>query len=597
MNLNLQINNLLKKFETSNKFETYKELEKIFKKNKNNNLLRYNLAVIQQKLNLNEEAKSNYNYLIKLEKNLKSMINLYNIYFIEERYYEALKLINNILKIQKIENIHKDKAFACLKLNDIKESKEICAHYLNKNNKDIVCLNILGQCFFAEGNFKQAIKIFNDILGVDSRNLSALNSLGRIYHEKRDTKKAEKFFLAALKIDDLSFQVINNIAGYYREEGKSNKAIEYYQKAISINPNNSYIYNNLSKTYFDLNRHDDAKENSFKALELKPNDGDVQKTLSFIYLKEHDYENGWNYFDGRLSLNDFVIKNENINRLNKKLFIKKVINKSTSNFLIVREQGVGDEILYGSMYGDVLKNIKNVTIECDPRLLNLFKRSFSEYSNRFVELGNISNEDNKLEKIDYVLYAGSLGKFYRKDLTNFTSKPFIKVDEEKYTNIQNKLLKYKNKYNIGVSWKSFNNRYASDKSLYLSDLKDVFKLPSCNVFNLQYGDVLDEINNFNNNNNNKNKLLNIDGLDLYNDFEGIASLLKSLDIFITVSNSTAHLAGSLGVKTLLIKPNNYALFHYWNQKNNRTPWYGSVELIERESFLKGTINFKNYLNL
>ena len=83
MNLNLQINNLLKKFETSNKFETYKELEKIFKKNKNNNLLRYNLAVIQQKLNLNEEAKSNYNYLIKLEKNLKSMINLYNIYFIE----------------------------------------------------------------------------------------------------------------------------------------------------------------------------------------------------------------------------------------------------------------------------------------------------------------------------------------------------------------------------------------------------------------------------------------------------------------------------------------------------------------------------------
>ena len=54
MNLNLQINNLLKKFETSNKFETYKELEKIFKKNKNNNLLRYNLAVIQQKLNLND---------------------------------------------------------------------------------------------------------------------------------------------------------------------------------------------------------------------------------------------------------------------------------------------------------------------------------------------------------------------------------------------------------------------------------------------------------------------------------------------------------------------------------------------------------------
>ena len=122
----------------------------------------------------------------------------------------------------------------------------------------------------------------------------------------------------------------------------------------------------------------------------------------------------------------------------------------------------------------------------------------------------------------------------------------------------------------------------------------MFKIPNCNVFNLQYGDVLDEINNFNNK---KNKLMKIEDLDLYNDFEGVAEFLKSLDIFVTISNSTAHLAGSLGVKTILIKPNNYALFHYWNQKNNKTPWYNCVELIDRESFLKGSINLENYLNL
>ena len=86
-------------------------------------------------------------------------------------------------------------------------------------------------------------------------------------------------------------------------------------------------------------------------------------------------------------------------------------------------------------------------------------------------------------------------------------------------------------------------------------------------------------------------------LDLNNDFESIASLLKSLDIFITISNSTAHLAGSLGVKTLLIKPDNYALFHYWNQNSNKTPWYNSVELIDRQSFLNGSINLQKYLNL
>ena len=594
MNLNLQINNILRKFESGNKLKNYKELEKIFKKNKDNNLLRYNLAVIQQKLNLNKEAKLNYNYLIKVEKNVKAMINLYNIYFLEEKYYDALKVIEDILKIQQFDNVHKDKAFANLKLNNIKISREICDYYLGKNNKDIVCLNILGQCFLAEGSFDSSIKIFKNVLSIDPNNLSALNSLGRIYHEKRDAEKAEIFFLKALRIKGDSYHIINNLAGFYREEGKSNKAIKYYSKAITLNPNNPYIYNNLSKTYFDLNKHEDAKKNSFKALDLKPEDGDVQKTLSFIFLKDHDYENGWKYFDGRLKLNEFIKKNENVEKLNKKLFRKNFLENSKSKFLVVREQGVGDEILYASMYGDLLRNIDNIIIECDPRLLNLFKRSFPEYSNNFVKLGSVSNEDYKFEKIDYVLYAGSLGKYFRKNLKNFINVPYLKVDEKKYKEIQNKLLKYKNKNNIGISWKSFNNRYSSDKSLDLDNFEDLFKLPNCNVFNLQYGNVLDEINKFNNK---ENRLLNVEDLDLNNDFESIASLLKSLDIFITISNSTAHLAGSLGVKTLLIKPDNYALFHYWNQNSNKTPWYNSVELIDRQSFLNGSINLQKYLNL
>ena len=81
------------------------------------------------------------------------------------------------------------------------------------------------------------------------------------------------------------------------------------------------------------------------------------------------------------------------------------------------------------MYGDLLKKIENVTIECDPRLLNLFKRSFPQYNDNFVELGSISNNDYELEKIDYVLYAGSLGRYYRKSLKNFVNEAFLTVDQ------------------------------------------------------------------------------------------------------------------------------------------------------------------------
>ena len=161
--------------------------------------------------------------------------------------------------------------------------------------------------------------------------------------------------------------------------------------------------------------------------------------------------------------------------------------------------------------------------------------------------------------------------------------------------MQSRLSIYKKKFKIGLSWKSFNNRYAIDKSLSLKDFENLFNLTDCDIFNLQYGDVKDEIYEFNKDS--KNKLLTVKDIDLYNDFESIASLLKSLDLFITISNSTAHLAGSLGVKTILIKPENYALFHYWNQKTNRTPWYNSINLIEKNKLQGEAKVLNNFLNI
>ena len=74
------------------------------------------------------------------------------------------------------------------------------------------------------------------------------------------------------------------------------------------------------------------------------------------------------------------------------------------------------------------------------------------------------------------------------------------------------------------------------------------------------------------------KIITLKELDLFNDFEAISIILKKLKLFISVSNSTAHLAGALGVETWLIKPAQHAVFHYWNQPDNKTPWYKSIKL-------------------
>ena len=232
------------------------------------------------------------------------------------------------------------------------------------------------------------------------------------------------------------------------------------------------------------------------------------------------------------------------------------------------------------MYGDLLEKNKNVTFECDKRLIPLFQYSFNQsYKDKFINLGSISNYEHKLKNYDFVLYAGSLGKFFRNNLNLFPTTPYLNVEQKLINQTKYKVAELKNKFSIGISWKSFKNRYAREKSLELEELINIFKTPNCNFINIQYGDVNEEINNFSSKY--KIEITTIKDLDLYKNLVSVAGLLKNLDLFITVSNSTAHLAGALGVKTLLIKPHNHATYHYWNQPTSKTPWYSSVILIDK----------------
>ena len=579
MNYSNEINKALRDFSEGNKIVAYKKLKKIFKLNKNNDQLRFNLAIIADELNFKKEAIDNYKFLINKNNHYKSKINLYVLYIKESNYSSALSIIDEIItNSPKTENIIKDKAFILYKLKKYDESIQICLKQLNKK-RDINILNILGLNYFSKNEFVKSEKVFNEALSIDKNNVFILNSLGRMYHEKRDSKNAEKYLLKAYKLKHDSYEIINNLAGFYREEGKYNKAIKLYLQALKIDTENPVIINNLAKVYFDINELDLAKKYCFKALNLDKNDGNIQKIISLIYLREQNYKKGWSYFDGRLKLSDFIEKNSSVINIRNKLLYDNKLNKKLK-ILVLREQGVGDEILYGTMYNDLLKSCKDVTIECDKRLKSIFCNSFPKYKNCFIDYGKISLNKELLEKYDVAIYAGSLGKFFRNKIEDFGSGHYLFAREELINETKTELESFKGKFNIGISWKSFKNRYSNEKSLTLEDLNNVFETKNCNFINLQYGNIDDEIKYFNNKFN-KN-IITLKNLDLTNDFDKLASVLKNLDLFVSVSNSTAHLAGSLGVKTLLIRPKNHAIFHYWNQPGNNTPWYEKIKFLDKK---------------
>ena len=117
-----------------------------------------------------------------------------------------------------------------------------------------------------------------------------------------------------------------------------------------------------------------------------------------MLLSLQRYSEAWLLHEGRLKLDEFTFKNSHFDNIKQKLWNQKKINQD-DKILIIKEQGVGDEIIFSSMYPDLLKQFPNAVIETDPRLISLFKRSFkiNKQVNTFVEYSFYSKSKIEIE--------------------------------------------------------------------------------------------------------------------------------------------------------------------------------------------------------
>ena len=182
-------------------------------------------------------------------------------------------------------------------------------------------------------------------------------------------------------------------------------------------------------------------------------------------------------------------------------------------------------------------------------------------------------------------------KYFRKTESDFNHTPYIKSLDELDKKFKSILDNFNPKKKIGISWKSVFNIYGGLKSLELSNFKKLFSQERIFI-NLQYGDSLEEVNQLKERGLN---LYNFNNIDLFNDFDSLISILKNVDVFVTVSNSTAHFAGALGVPTILICPKQSSTYYYWDYENGKTPWYGSISIIKFKHSLNYTMKLVDEL--
>lgn len=579
----------IEEFQNGFRKKSFIELKNFVNKNPKDSLARYNLGLMAQTIGLIEEAKEYYKRAIKDDnKNWQALFNLYILYIKDKNYNESLALINKVLILKKnYQPALRDKALVLNHLNRPDEALEYIQKSINSNNIDYIAINILGLIYLNMKLYDKAIPEFEKAIKINANYIPSYNNLSTCYSRQFNFAKTEEILQKALLIDPNLFETINNIANVYSQKGKYDEAISYYLKALEKTNHKSDILYNIGVAYFYKKEFQTGEKYYEQAFALDPKNDVLKKNYSLLLLAQQKYQEGWSLYDGRLNLNEFLFKNSTLNNVKQKLWTNQKIN-SKNKILVIKEQGIGDEILFSSIYPDLLKKFPNCLIETEKRLLSLFKLSFG-FENNFIEYRSISNEKKELEKFDYTIYAGSLGKLFRNSINDFPKKSFLKSPKIINNNIKKVLEESKNYIKIGISWTS-KSLVGSDKSLTLIQLKPILSMKKKFYFiNMQYHDSKNEIIKFEKDNNNIkiNELINV---DMYNDFDALAFTLKKLDLFITVSNSTAHLAAALGVETWIIKPKNHAVFHYWNQPGKTTPWYNSVNLYEYQGGWSKTID-------
>jgi len=233
--------------------------------------------------------------------------------------------------------------------------------------------------------------------------------------------------------------------------------------------------------------------------------------------------------------------------------------------------GVGDEILFASCIPDVIRAGNRFVLECEARLKPLFTRSFPGVD---VVSGHTSARDLERD-IAAHLPLGSLPSVFRvTDAAFATAKsPYLVADPVERERFRSRYADGRRL--VGLAWHSSANMARS--IVGLSQLAPLFALPGVRWVSLQYGkhsgleDAVGAADA---------PILVDRSVDQFVDIDLFAAQVAAMDMVVTIDNSTAHLAGALGVPTWLLLP--FRAHWYWTvTAGEKSLWYPSMRLFRQ----------------
>ena len=417
------------------------------------------------------------------------------------------------------------------------------------------------------GQFVEAERIYRQILAIDPRHPDGLHLLGMVaYQTGRDAVAVELIRRAiAIKPDAASYH--SNLGNVLQSQGKLAEAGASFQRALVLKPGLSEVHLNLGNIFKALGDVDSSLACYERALTLNPGLAEAAVGRSMALLLKGEFAAGWRDFASRWGTKDYDTPMRLYSRP-----LWKGERLAAGRLLIWGEQGIGDEIMFAGLIPDLIRAGNRCVLDCDARLKPLFARSFPQ-----VEVvAEVVPE--RLEELDIAAHlpSGSLPGLFRTSSSAFTAttSPYLVADLPAKTRFRARYADGRKL--VGLAWHTRSKATGRSRSIDLRLLAPLFALPGIQWVSLQYGEhnALEEQRSA------ANAPIRIDReVDQFSNLDDFAAQIAAMDLVITIDNSTAHLAGALGVPTWVLLP--LAADWRWLQSREDSPWYPTTRLFRQ----------------
>jgi tetratricopeptide (TPR) repeat protein len=376
----------------------------------------------------------------------------------------------------------------------------------------------------------------------------------------------------ALELDPSLPEAHNGIGLALKLKGRNHEAAAAYETAIRLRPDYHKAYSNLGTVLQSQGRFAEASAAYEKAVDIMPDYAEGQWNKGMLRLLFGDFEAGWQCYEFGLDMKHGRGRSRDDDIA---LWQGEAIAGRT--ILLSGEQGVGDQIMFGSLLPDLVSRGATCLVKLQKRLYPLLERSVPDLV--LIPRDGSESEWTKQFAVDYQTPIGGLCRWLRPNLDSFPSRPgYLKADPAQVEELRHRYrMRLGERPLVGISWRGGFGEAGRLRSIPLAAWSPILKQREFGFINLQYGDCRADLAAA------QSQLgvnvLHDDTVDPLKSLDDFAAQTAAMDVVISIDNSTVHMAGALDVPVWVMLP--VVPDWRWLLHRSDSPWYSSVRLFRQ----------------